>query len=314
MRPRSVGAYSFRVSGAGDAQQRQQNVGHQRGTQPVEGRPNRAVDLAGHRQDITGDKRRNSQQHACPGKTLGGTEHRRGIFEQSHRGQKTVHRTVQRIGIATDRCRFHAAVAVSTALPGGGCRGVFENADCAPGNFRGGRRIAGSVLLKQETRCRRLGLPSQPEKPLPNRTLRQPQIAGDHTVAGPFRFQMQNRLIPSPMFRTTGTAARWPSRLRHQTRDPVRREAFLVASESSLRVTEGSGDLGLLRVLRFPQRDHRIRFRSPILHAVVGEDDTVDRDHSLRILGPERHPVIHIDRAAWWRMERQKFRLLRGHC
>ena len=88
---------------------------------------------------------------------------------------------------------------------------------------------------------------------------------------------------------------------------------LLVMAETSGRVTEGPSDLGLRRVLRFPQRDHRIRFRSPVLHAVVGEDDTVHGDHSLRSLGPERHPVIDIHRAAWWRRARQKFFLLRGH-
>ncbi len=69
-------------------------------------------------------------------------------------------------------------------------------------------------------------------------------------------------------------------------------------AETSGRVTEGPGDLGLRRVLGLPQRDHRIRFRSPVLHAVVGEDHTVHGDHSLGSLGPERHLVIDIDRAA----------------
>src|ERR1035441_7002052 len=41
--------------------------------------------------------------------------------------------------------------------------------------------------------------------------------------------------------------------------------------------------------------------------------DTVHGDHSLGSLGPERHPVIDINRAAWWRRARQKFFLLRGH-
>ncbi len=267
MRPRSAGAYSFQGLGAGDAQQRQQNVGHQRGPQSIEGRPNRAVDLAGYRQDITGDKSRNGQQHACPGKTLGRSEHRRGIFDQSHRGQKAVHRPVQRIGIAADRRRFDALVC-STPPLGGGRRGAFGNVDRVLGNFCRrpvetgtrprtndpsgcGRRIAGSVLLEQETRCRglRLGLPSQPAEPLPNRFLRQPQLAGNRTVAGPFHFQVQNRLIPSPLFRTAGTAARRPSRLPHQSLHPFRLEALLIAAETSGRVTEGPGDLGLRRVL-----------------------------------------------------------------
>jgi hypothetical protein len=60
------------------------------------------VDLAGDRQDVTGDQGRDRQQHARPGKTLSRSEYRRGIFEQSHRGQQAVHRPVQRVGIAAD--------------------------------------------------------------------------------------------------------------------------------------------------------------------------------------------------------------------
>ena len=129
----------------------------------------------------------------------------------------------------------------------------------------------------------------------------------------PLSFSGAESFDPVPLFRTAGTAARRPSRLPHQGLDPFRLEALLVAAETSGRVTEGPSDLGLRRILRFPQRDHRIRFRSPVLHAVVGEDDTVHGDHSLRSLGPERHPVIDIHRAAWWRRARQKFFLLRGH-
>ena len=118
-------------------------------------------------------------------------------------------------------------------------------------------------------------------------------------------------MIPSPLCRASGTAARRPSRLPHQSPDPFRREALLVAAKTSGRVAEGAGDLGLRRVLRFPQRDHRIRFRSLVLHAVVSEDDTMHGDHSLGSLGPERHPVIDIDRAAWRKRARQKYFLLR---
>ena len=106
----TAGGILFQRLRAGDAQQRQQNVGHQRGPQSIEGRPNRAVDPAGYRQDITGDKSRDGQQHARPGKILGGSEYRSGIFDQSHRGQEAVHRPVQRIGIAADGRRFDALV------------------------------------------------------------------------------------------------------------------------------------------------------------------------------------------------------------
>jgi hypothetical protein len=76
-----------------------------------------------------------------------------------------------------------------------------------------------------------------------------PQSAGNRPVAGPFRFQVQNRLISSPLLRTAGTAARWPSWLPYQGLDPVHREALLVAAETSSRVTEGPGDLGLCGIL-----------------------------------------------------------------
>jgi hypothetical protein len=87
----------------------------------------------GYRQNITGDKSRNGQQHSRPGQTLGRSEYRRGIFDQSHRGQKAVHRPVQRIGIAADRRRFD--VLVCSTLPLGGRRGAFGNVDRVQGNF-----------------------------------------------------------------------------------------------------------------------------------------------------------------------------------
>ena len=42
----------------------------------------------------------------------------------------------------------------------------------------------------------------------------------------------------------------------------------------------------------------------PVLHVVVGEDDTVHGDHSMGFLGPERHLVIDINRAVRWRRAR----------
>src|SRR5450759_440598 len=54
-------------------------------------------------------------------------------------------------------------------------------------------------------------------------------------------------------------------------------------------------------------------FRSPVLHAVWGEEDTVHGDHLLGSLGPERQPVIDIDRAAWRRRARQKYFLPQRH-
>src|SRR5712691_10877158 len=92
--PKTSRRILFQSLRAGNSQQRQQNVGYQCGPQAIEGRTDRTVNLAGNREHSAFGERRNRQQHSGSGKIVGTCKPGRGVFKQSQRGQKAIHRPV----------------------------------------------------------------------------------------------------------------------------------------------------------------------------------------------------------------------------
>src|SRR5207302_1676607 len=72
-------------------------------------------------------------------------------------------------------------------------------------------------------------------------------------------------------------------------------ETLLITAKCSVRVAEAPCDIVLIRVSRLEKLNHGVGFGRTILNRVMGEDDAMDEEHSLALLGRNANAIVYED-------------------
>jgi hypothetical protein len=76
---------------------------------------------------------------------------------------------------------------------------------------------------------------------------------------------------------------------------PTGFETLLITAKCSGRVAEATCDIVLIRVSRLEKLNHGVGFGRTILNRVMGEDDAMDEEHSLALLGLNANAIVNED-------------------
>ena len=86
-----------------------------------------------------------------------------------------------------------------------------------------------------------------------------------------------------------------PSPRARQSAQSTDFETLLIAAQCSGRVAEAARYIVLICVSRLEKLNHGVSFGGAIFHRVMGEDNTVDEQHSLALLSFDTNAIVYED-------------------
>ena len=106
---------------------------------------------------------------------------------------------------------------------------------------------------------------------------------------------MENGAVSLMKFLVRGRTGGRPSPRARECAQSTGFETLLITAKCSGRVAEATCDIVLIRVSRLEKLNHGVGFGRTILNRVMGEDDSMDEEHSLALLGLNANAIVYED-------------------
>jgi hypothetical protein len=141
----------------------------------------------------------------------------------------------------------------------------------------------------------RTRFPAESAETLAHGFFTKPKPAGNPTIAHLLGFETENGAVSFMKFLGPGRTGGRPSSRARECAQSTGFETLLITAKCLGRVAEATCDIVMIRVSRLEKLNHGVGFGRTILNRVMGEDDAIDEEHSLALLGLNANAIVYED-------------------
>jgi hypothetical protein len=143
--------------------------------------------------------------------------------------------------------------------------------------------------------CFRTRFPAEPTETFAHGFFAKAEPAGNPTIAHLLGFEAENGAVSLMEFLVHGRTDYRPSPRAREGAQSTDFQTLLIAAKCAGRVAEAACDIILIRVSRLEKLNHGVGFGRTILNRVMGEDDAMDEEDSLALLGLNTNAIVYED-------------------